>query len=172
MRSGSLLNFNKVVDENEKKFRADDTYPLIVRLRHNVIKTGVRTINSAYSRISIEDVARKLHIDSLEDVKYILAKAISERSIEAELLPDEGVLVSSEKADIYTTGEPYHAYDRRIRFCFQLHDQCVRAMRYPKGGLGSDKDKDKDKAAEERLEREKQEEELAKEIAEEDDDFF
>ena len=44
------------------------------RLRHNVIKTGVRMISLSYSRISLADLAFKLHLDSVEDAEYIVAK--------------------------------------------------------------------------------------------------
>jgi len=41
-----------------------ERYTLIQRLRHNVIKTGLRKINVAYSRISLADVCKKLHLDA------------------------------------------------------------------------------------------------------------
>ena len=50
------------------------TYTLIVRLRHNVIKTGIRMISLSYSRISLEDIAEKLKLDSAIDAEYIVAK--------------------------------------------------------------------------------------------------
>ena len=56
------------------KFQAEDTYTLIIRLRHNVIKTGVRMINVSYSKISLMDISQKLMLDSPEDAEYIVAK--------------------------------------------------------------------------------------------------
>jgi hypothetical protein len=56
------------------KFQAEDTYTLIIRLRHNVIKTGVRMINVSYSKISLMDISQKLILDSPEDAEYIVAK--------------------------------------------------------------------------------------------------
>lgn len=44
------------------------------RLRHNVIKTGVRMISLSYSRISLKDICLKLQLDSEEDAEYIVAK--------------------------------------------------------------------------------------------------
>lgn len=41
-------------------FTADKTANLVARLRHNVIRAGLRRINLAYSRISLQDVAAKL----------------------------------------------------------------------------------------------------------------
>lgn len=58
------------------KFQAEDTYTLIIRLRHNVIKTGVRMISLSYSRISLVDIAQKLSLDSPEDAEYIVAKVV------------------------------------------------------------------------------------------------
>lgn len=69
-----LAKFNKVLEEYADKFVAEGTYTLIIRLRHNVIKTGVRMINLSYSRISLTDVAQKLLMDSPEDAEYIVAK--------------------------------------------------------------------------------------------------
>ena len=45
-----------------------------MRLHHNVIKTAIRTISLAYSRISLADVAKKLELDSAEDAEFICAK--------------------------------------------------------------------------------------------------
>lgn len=40
MRTGNLAKFNQVLDQFGEKFQTDGTYTLIIRLRHNVIKTG------------------------------------------------------------------------------------------------------------------------------------
>lgn len=74
MRTGNLNNFNQTLTTFSDKFSAEGTYTLIVRLRHNVIKTGVRMINLSYSRISLADIADKLQLDSPEDAEFIIAK--------------------------------------------------------------------------------------------------
>ncbi|XP_055338134.1 probable 26S proteasome non-ATPase regulatory subunit 3 [Paramacrobiotus metropolitanus] len=167
IRGGKLARFNDTLKQHADKFKQDQTYSLIVRLRHNVIKTGIRAINTAYSRISIADVAKKLQLDSVEDVYFILAKAISERAIEAQLLADAGELASKENVNIYATKDPFVAFDKRIRFCLETYDQSVKAMRFPPKSYHGDLE-----SAEERREREAQEAELAKEIADEDDDIL
>ncbi len=40
--NGDLNQFGRILDENGTKFRVEKTYMLIVHLRHNVIKTGIR----------------------------------------------------------------------------------------------------------------------------------
>lgn len=52
-------------------FKADRTTNLITRLQYNVIRTGLRRINLAYSRISLTDVAEKLCLPSA-DVSFVL----------------------------------------------------------------------------------------------------
>lgn len=59
------------------KFQSEFTYTLIIRLHHNVIKTGVRMISLSYSKISLSDVAKKLQLDSPEDAEFIVAKVIT-----------------------------------------------------------------------------------------------
>jgi 26S proteasome regulatory subunit N3 len=51
--------------------------------------------------------------------------------IEATLDHEGGFLVSSEVADLYRTDEPQRAFHRRIVFCLDVHNDSVRAMRYP-----------------------------------------
>ena len=74
VKKGSLEIFNEVLEKFGSKFQAENTYTLIIRLRHNVIKTGVRMINVSYSRISLKDIGQKLLLDSYEDAEYIVAK--------------------------------------------------------------------------------------------------
>ena len=66
--------FNENLEKFREKFQEDRTYTLIIRLRHNVIKTGIRMINLSYSRISLSDIAQKLLLDSPEDAEFIVAK--------------------------------------------------------------------------------------------------
>ncbi|KAI3359473.1 hypothetical protein L3Q82_013778, partial [Scortum barcoo] len=66
VRTGNLAKFNQVLEQFGEKFQTDGTYTLIIRLRHNVIKTGVRMISLSYSRISLADIAQKLQLDSPE----------------------------------------------------------------------------------------------------------
>ena len=61
---------SKYVDQ----FKSDRTFTLILRLHHNVIKTAIRRISLAYSRISLADVAAKLKLESPKDAEYIIAK--------------------------------------------------------------------------------------------------
>ncbi len=74
VKSGDVDRFQEVLDEYSAQFRDDHTFTLILRLHHNVIKTAIRTISLAYSRISLHDVAKKLRLESAEDAEYIIAK--------------------------------------------------------------------------------------------------
>ena len=87
---GNLSKFTDTLSTYGERFRADNTYTLIVRLRHNVIKTGVRMINVSYARISLSDIAQKLQLDSPEDAEYIVAKAIRDNVIDATINHKEG----------------------------------------------------------------------------------
>lgn len=167
VRLGNLQQFQKALDANRAKFASDHTLMLIVRLRHNVIKTGLRTISLSYSKIRLEDVAAKLALDSREDAEFIVAKAIKDGVIEAVIDHEGGFMQSKETVDVYRTDEPQNVYHQRIAFCLDINNQSIRAMRYPPKSYKQDLE-----TAEERREREQQDLELAKEMAEEDDDGF
>ena len=50
VRTGDLVQFGHMLDQCGERFQKERTYTLIVRLRHNVIKTGIRMISLSYSR--------------------------------------------------------------------------------------------------------------------------
>ncbi|KAK0577446.1 hypothetical protein LWI29_033062 [Acer saccharum] len=169
VRIGDLELFRAVAEKFAGTFSADRTNNLIVRLRHNVIRTGLRNISISYSRISLVDVAKKLRLDSanpVADAESIVAKAIRDGAIDATLDHANGWVVSKETGDIYSTTEPQLAFNSRIAFCLNMHNEAVRALRFPPN---THKEKE---GAEKRRERQQQEQELAQHIAEEDDDDF
>ncbi|KAL5961844.1 26S proteasome non-ATPase regulatory subunit 3 [Taenia solium] len=167
IHAGDLGRFNHVLKTYVQQFNHDKTYTLILRLRHNVIKTGVRRISLSYSKIYLTDVAAKLQLDSSEDAEYIVAKAIRDGVIEAVINRERGYMITTEASDLYSTREPMDQFNQRIRFCLGIRNQAIKAMRYPPKQYSKDLE-----SAEERREREQQEMESAKELSEDDFDGF
>ncbi|KAJ5668004.1 uncharacterized protein N7477_006574 [Penicillium maclennaniae] len=159
---GDLDGFLNIVNTHSAAFRKDGTYTLILRLRQNVIKTGIRMMSLSYSRISLRDICLRLGLDSEESAEYIVAKAIRDGVIEATLDHEHGFMKSKDVGDIYATREPGEAFHERIRACLALHDESVKAMRFPMNQHRLEL-----KSAQEARERER---ELAKEIQEGDMD--
>jgi len=165
VKSGDLNRFAEVVKANTERFTSDCTLSLIMRLHHNVVKTAVRTISLAYSRITFKDIATKLLLDSPEDAEFIVAKAIRDGVIEAVLDHEAGTMSSKDTSDVYATREPQIAFNQRIEFCLELHNHSVKAMRFPPKSYNKELE-----SAEDRREREAQDLELAKEMAEDGDE--
>ncbi|KAK6514148.1 26S proteasome non-ATPase regulatory subunit [Arthrobotrys conoides] len=131
VRIGELDAFQTTVNLHAETFKQDGTYTLISRLRQNVIKTGIRMMSIAYSKISLRDICVRLRLDSEESAEYIVAKAIRDGVIEASLNNEKGYMQSKELRDVYATKEPQDQFHDRIKFCMQLHNECVTAMRFP-----------------------------------------
>lgn len=131
VRVGDLDAFHTVVKKFGDIFRADKTFTLIQRLRHNVIKTGLRKINISYSRIHLKDICEKLRLDNEEDVEFIVAKAIRDGVIDATIDHEGAFIQSKEITDVYSSQEPLEAFHARINFCLKMHNEAVKAMRYP-----------------------------------------
>ncbi|KAJ9108086.1 hypothetical protein QFC19_002551 [Naganishia cerealis] len=129
VRVGDLEAFQTALNNHASRFHADGTYSLILRLRHNVIKTALRMISLAYSRISLKDICLKLHLDSEEDTEYIVAKAIRDGVIDAEVDHENGWMKSTEVGDLYGTDEPRKRFEARIDYCNQLHNESVKLVR-------------------------------------------
>ncbi|KAA1472060.1 hypothetical protein DENSPDRAFT_838215 [Dentipellis sp. KUC8613] len=157
VRAGSLSQFASTLQQHAAQFEADKTYSLIVRLRQNVIKTGIRRLSLSYARISLRDICVKLHLDSEEDAEYIVGKAIRDGVIEGRIVHEKGWMECGTQKSGYGP-EVSEMFSRRIGYCLELHNESVKAMRYPLNAHRKEL-----AAAEGAREREK---ELAKEIQE------
>jgi len=129
--AGDVIGFQNLVQRYNSTFRKDNTYTLILRLRQNVIKTGIRMMSLSYARISLRDMCLRLGLDSEESAEYIVAKAIRDGVIEASLDHEHGYMKSKDAGDVYATREPGDAFHDRIQACLSLHDESVKAMRFP-----------------------------------------
>ncbi|CAN6674787.1 26S proteasome regulatory subunit Rpn3p [Trichomonascus vanleenenianus] len=158
VRVGDIAQFTETCKKYESVLKRDGTYTLVLRLRQNVIKTGIRIMSLTYSKISLKDICLRLQLDSEESAEYIVAKAIRDGVIDAKIDHERGFMQSNEVLDVYSTTEPQHAFHERIKFCISLHNDSVKSMRYSMNSHRVDL-----KSAEEAREREK---ELATELQE------
>ena len=125
VRTGSLAQFQSTLSEYRSQFTEDKTYTLILRLRQNVIKTGVRRLSLSYSRISLRDICVKLNLDSEEDAEYIVGKAIRDGVIEGKVVHEKGWLECGGGKSGYGP-EVSDVFGRRIGFCLELHNESVK----------------------------------------------
>jgi 26S proteasome regulatory subunit N3 len=125
VRTGSLSQFQSTLTKHAAQFDADRTYTLIVRLRQNVIKTGIRRLSLSYSRISLRDICVKLHLDSEEDAEYIVGKSIRDGVIEGRIVHDKGWMECGGQKGGYGP-EVSEVFSRRIAYCLELHNQSVK----------------------------------------------
>ena len=145
MRAGSLSQFQTTLALYSAQFASEATLTLISRLRQNVIKTGIRKLSLAYSRISLRDICLKLNLDSEEDAEYIVGKAIKDGVIDSTIVHEKGWMVArgyegergsegkSTKLPAAVKGygpEVVDVFGRRIAFCLQLHNESVRVSRW------------------------------------------
>ncbi len=129
--AGDVIGFQNLVQRYNSTFRRDDTYTLILRLRQNVIRTGIRMMSLSYARISLRDMCLRLGLDSEESAEYMVAKAIRDGVIEASLDHERGFMKSKEVGDVYATSEPSDAFHERIQACLALHDESVKVRNLP-----------------------------------------
>lgn len=131
VKSGDMETFKKILNQYEKIFVADKNYTLIMRLKHTVLKFGLKKLNISYSKISMNDIKQKLSLDTVEETEQIVAKAIRDGVIDAVINHDEGFMQSREVTDIYSSNDPQHMLNKRIKFCMDLHSDAVKALEYP-----------------------------------------
>ena len=161
MRVGDLAEFKEVVDEHKNVYIKDENYRLIQRIRQNVIRTGLKKISISYSRISFDDICEKLNLENTDDVEFVVAKAIKDGIIDAIINHEEGYIQSRETINVYNTTEPKESFDKRVDFLLKIHNETLKAMRFPPS-------KKREQELKEVEETRKKQEEIA-ELAEEDD---
>jgi len=130
VRQGNLDEFKKGISVFEQKFKKDGTLNLVQRIRHVVIKAGLRKINLSYSRISIKDITEKLKLENEKETEYIIAKAIRDGVFLASINHEEGYIQSKEIKDIYSTFEPQRSYQSRILFLNNIFVESQKSMKY------------------------------------------
>ena len=131
VKQGEMEKFRQLLKNNAKVFNADKNMALVHRLKHTVIKFGLKEINIAYSRISLKDIMDKLGLESVEETEQIVAKAIRDGVIEATLNHDEMTMQSLSVTDQYASNEPQQLLSKRIEFCMTLHNDAVKGLTYP-----------------------------------------
>ncbi|KAF2071089.1 hypothetical protein CYY_007593 [Polysphondylium violaceum] len=131
VRVGDLVSFHSVVEQYSSLFKEDKTFTLIQRLHTNVIKAGLKKINTAYSRISFDDICKKLKFDgTAQDIMFIVSKTIKDGVIDATIDYEGGYLQSKDTVDAYSTQEPLVAFSDRIDICLKIHNDSLKAMRF------------------------------------------
>jgi 26S proteasome regulatory subunit N3 len=131
VKQGEMEKFRQLINKHAKLFTADKNMALVHRLKHTVIKFGLKKINISYSRISLQDVMAKLGLESVDETEQVIAKAIRDGVIEATLNHDQMFMQSLSVTDMYASNDPQAILAKRIEFCMQLRNDAVMALTYP-----------------------------------------
>ncbi|ODV64147.1 proteasome regulatory particle lid subunit RPN3 [Ascoidea rubescens DSM 1968] len=131
VKLGDLKFFNETLETYSSVYKKDNNYNLILRLRKNVIKTGLRIISLSYKKISLKDICLKLQLDSESNAEYIISKLIKDNVLEATINHEKGFMSSKEILNVYNTDIPQVEFNNRIKFINDFHDEFVKSMRYP-----------------------------------------
>jgi len=101
VKQGDMEHFKKIVGKYEHIFKRDNNFTLIMRLKHTVLKFGLKKINVAYSKISLADISKKLMIGGTpEDAEHVVAKAIRDGVIDAVIDHDNMWLKSKDEGEV------------------------------------------------------------------------
>ena len=104
--------------------------------------------------------------DSEGAIECVVAKAIRDGAVDAQIDFETGIMTSNETKDAYGTSFPAEVFHHRVAYCLDVHNECQRAMRYPEKSSNKTNE-----TKEERIKR-LEDEEALREFMEEDDDFF
>ncbi|CAD26674.1 26S PROTEASOME REGULATORY SUBUNIT 3 [Encephalitozoon cuniculi GB-M1] len=122
VKRADIKKFEETLESNKDELMSQGLYFVAKRLSQNVIQEGIRKISVVYSRISYEDIAHILGINSGE-VEYLVKRTIRKGLIKGKVA--DGIFYSlredKSKTDIGIG----------IRDCIQLANYIQEHMRYP-----------------------------------------
>lgn len=106
VKQGDMEKFRKLLEKYHKVFQSDKNLTLVHRLKHTVIKFGLKKINISYSKISLGDIQQKLSLENDGETEQIVAKAIRDGVIDATLSHEFQNMSSNQLLDVYTSNDP------------------------------------------------------------------
>lgn len=135
VRLGDLGQFGAVRAAGQARWDADGLAPLVARLHETVLRAGMRRLALAYAQISYADIARKLGLASAADAAALVRQTLAEGIVAGEAV-DEGPAGFFRSSAVrgralFLTPAPQDALNARARALQGLHDDAVRAMRFP-----------------------------------------
>lgn len=96
--NGNLAVFDETIELFKPRFEEDRLLNMISRLKHIVIRVGLRKISLSYSRISLPDIASKLNVDP-RDVELVVSKAIRDKVLVGEIDHDKQLVIIKEEGN-------------------------------------------------------------------------
>jgi 26S proteasome regulatory subunit N3 len=147
VRFGNIEAFVSSLKQHTKLFEEDRTLTFITRLHQNVVRAGLKRICVTYSRISLVELAKRLSLESVQDVRYIVLKAINDQVISNVTLAGDFLVRKEAIKNVYRSAIPHGQLNERIENCCQLLSQVQKAMNYKteqsvqddQGGIGRSK---------------------------------
>lgn len=171
VRSGDVSAFQALLRPDSPTlltFQRDNLEGLILRLHQNVLKAGLKRIAVAYSAISINDIQRKLALETPQDALMIVMKAVQTGVINGRIHPDPSsgqhifLTIPESKTDAEKSAQLHH----RITQCQSMIQETVKAMRFP------DRKPTADRSTMEQVEEQPQDLEDLDDVIMMDEDFF
>ncbi|KAF7458245.1 putative 26S proteasome regulatory subunit RPN3 [Cryptosporidium felis] len=131
VRSGDMKEFDLNIEKRGFIYKRDGTLSLVKRLAHNVIRSGLKTICSSYSRIYLDDIADYFGWDNSHDVEGVVTKAIFDKVVEAKINDDIKCVETKQRHESYGSESMLNSLHSRIAFCLLLRSNTIKAMEYP-----------------------------------------
>lgn len=128
---GNHDEFARLMREHRSDFHRDDLLPLLEKMRSVVMRNALKKLSVAYSRITVEDVLRKIGADKDPnfDLNAFLTKSRGD-------LPDfsidhkNGFIEFRKSTDNYAAAQTRENLIRRIQHLQGLEEQVAKNLRY------------------------------------------
>ncbi|KAH0485035.1 MAG: hypothetical protein KVP17_002424 [Porospora cf. gigantea B] len=127
VRVGDLQEFGKVVMLHEETFRRQGTLKLVLRLRHAVLRMGLKNIDKAYQKIPLTRVMQKLGLESVSEAEGVVCQGVADGIFNGTLNHETQILQCKSAANnVGAVGE----LTKRVQLVLQLHEEALVSVPY------------------------------------------
>lgn len=133
VRGGDVLGFEAILasQRHTAAYARDGLLAPVQRLKESVLRTGLRRLSLAYARVTVADVARSLHIPSLEDAELMIMKAIHDGVIVAHFHVDDRLITTPVGRGRYPSVRPRRELLKRAAMAMEVQAHTTASLRFP-----------------------------------------
>lgn len=130
--NGYTEQFENLLTKEKTNFQNDLVYPLMKQMHSIVIRNGLKKLSLAYTKISSNDILKKIHISKEENFELNSFLTKSKEHIENFAIDQKNEIIEFVKTkEVYSDFKIREMLLSRVKHLNSLDEQVIKSLRYP-----------------------------------------
>jgi len=123
----SIHKINLVISEYREQFTSDTNMGLVKQCVASLYKKNIQRLTKTFLKLSLEDMANRIHLSSKEEAEQYILNMIEEGEIFAQINQKDGMVVFQDNPEKFNSPFTLRKLEEDMSLCIQL-DEKVREM--------------------------------------------